>query len=364
MSRYFYYLVFVNMLANVVASVPKILLAKKSEGAIVSMILAIFIGLALCYIVARFFNAFPGQGLPELMGKYMPGWFGKLLLLFIAGAWSVAGLITLVTYSFLLKRFLTPDMPLVFITSILLFFISYGILMKTSSVLYTVEFVLLCCLPVIVLIMIKSYTTPELEWDFIREAMMHTYELPSFSALSASTYLFLGGFNLIIFNRFFTKKHKITIKQILLIGLLGGGVLFTTYFIPIGMNGFEGIEKIAYPWIFTSDTLRLDLGVIERILFVFLILYLAISFLSILIHWHVVLELTKSVITTKRFKFKDINLTPYIIVGVIWLGSIQITKYLTEYQLSLFSSYFFNLLLCSLFGLISLFWFILRRAKS
>jgi hypothetical protein len=364
MSRYFYYLVFVNMVANVVASVPKILLERKAEGAIVSMIIAVFLGMALCYIVARFFNAFPGKGLPELAKKYLPRWFGNILLLFIASAWYIAGLITLITYSFLLKRFLTPDMPLVWITSSFLFFISYGILMRTSSVLYTIEFVLVCCLPIIVIIMIKSYTTPELEWDFIRESMMYTYDMPSFSALSASTYLLLGGFNLIIFNRFFTKKHKITLKQILLIGFLGLGSLFTTYFIPIGMNGFEAVETIAYPWITTSDTLRLELGVIERILFVFLILYLAISFLSLLIHWHVALELIKSVVTFKRLKWKEKNLTPFLFIGLFWVGSIRITKYLTEYQLTLYSSYFFNLLLCALVGMVGLFWFILRRAKT
>lgn len=364
MSRYFYYLVFVNMVANVVASVPKILLAKKSEGAIVSMILAIFLGMALCYIVARFFNSFPGQGLPELMKKYLPRWFTKPFLLFVASIWYTAGLITLVTYSFLLKRFLTPDMPLVWITSIFLLFITYGILMKTSSVLYTIEFVLICCLPFISLIIINAYTTSELKWDFIRESVMHIYHVPSFSSLSASVYLLLGGFNLIIFNHFFTKKHRITLKQILFIGVLGAGALFTTYFIPIGLNGFEKVEMIAYPWISSSDTLRLNLGIIERVLFVFLILYLAISFLSLLIHWHVALELLKSVIEFKRFKWKERNLTPYLFIGLFWLGSIQITKYLTEYQLTLYTSYFFNLLLCSLIGMVGLFWFILRRAKS
>ncbi|MBY0098104.1 GerAB/ArcD/ProY family transporter [Mesobacillus maritimus] len=364
MSRYFFYLVFVNMIANVVASVPKILLEKKSEGAIASMLLSIFLGLALCYIVARFFNSFPGKGLPELTQKYLPRWFANLLLLFIASAWYIAGLITLVTYTFLLKRFLTPDMPLVWITSIFLLFLSYGVLMKTSSVLYTIELVLLCCIPINVLIMFKSYVTPELEWDFISESIMHAYELPSFTALSASTYLLVGGFNLIIFNRFFTKKHKITGKQILFIGMLGIGSLLTTYFIPIGMNGFESVEMIAYPWIITADTLRLNLGVIERILFVFLLLYLAISFLSLLIHWHVAIELYKSVITFKRLTYKGKNLTPLLFIGLFWFGSIQVTKYLTEYQLTLYTSYFYNLLLCSLIGMVGLFWFIVRRAKS
>ncbi|MCM3671145.1 spore germination protein [Mesobacillus maritimus] len=365
MSRYFYYLVFVNMIANVVASVPKILLLEKTEGAILSMVLALPLGLVLCYIVAKFFNRFPGKGLPEIMKKYLPRWFTFPIIILIAFGWFMAGMITLITYSFLLKRFLTPDMPLVWITAIFLLFISYGILMKTSSVLYTVEFVLVCCLPVIFIIIIKAYTTAEMEWDFVKESMMYVYRLPTFSALAASTYLLLGGFNLIIFNRFFTKrKQKMTLLQILFLGIVAFGSLFTTYFVPIGLNGFEGVETISYPWITTSDALRLELGIIERVLFVFLILYLAVSFLSLLIHWHVSLELFRSVIQIKRLKWKEKNLVPYIIIGVFWIISLQLTKYLTEHQLTIYTSYFFDGLLISFIAMVGLFWFILRRAKA
>ncbi|MFC6604608.1 hypothetical protein ACFQDF_28605 [Ectobacillus funiculus] len=55
MNRYFYYLITVNMIANVAASVPKILLDARTKGAIVSMILALITGSMGTYIIARFF---------------------------------------------------------------------------------------------------------------------------------------------------------------------------------------------------------------------------------------------------------------------------------------------------------------------
>src|SRR5689334_7817126 len=112
MNRYFYYLIIINMIANVAASVPKILLEARTKGAIVSMILALIMGSMATYTIARFFNKFPGKGLPELLKEYTPKWITIPLLMFLAVGWFSAGLTTLINYSFVLKRFLTPDMSL------------------------------------------------------------------------------------------------------------------------------------------------------------------------------------------------------------------------------------------------------------
>ncbi len=363
MNRYFFYLVFVNMIANVVSSVPKILIGQRMNGAIISMVVSYFLGLAFCYICARFFNLFPGQGLPDLTRKYLPRWLSSTLVLVFASTWYIAGLITLVTFTFLLNRFLTPDMPLLWITFTFLLFLTYGILMNSRSVLYSIEFVLLCCIPIIVFITLKAYTSPELKWDFIKESFMHINHFPSFTGISASSYLLLGGFNLIIFNRLFKRKQRINWKNMLIIGFFGGASLVTTYFIPIGMLGFAGVGDIVYPWITTSDTLHLEFFVIERVVYIFLLLYLAISFLSVLIHWHVTLELLKSVIFFNKFKWKKYNLTPYLFIFVFWLCALVTITHLTEYELTTYTSYFLNYLLCSFVVMFSLFFYIKRRAK-
>ncbi|MGN7940300.1 GerAB/ArcD/ProY family transporter [Virgibacillus sp. 6R] len=363
MNRYFFYLVFVNMIANVVSSVPKILIGQRMNGAIISMVVSYILGLAFCYICARFFNLFPGQGLPDLTKKYLPRWLSGAIVLVFASTWYIAGLITLVTFTFLLNRFLTPDMPLLWITFTFLLFLTYGILMNSRSVLYTIEFVLICCIPIIAFITLKAYTSPELNWDFIKESFMYINHYPSYTGISASSYLLLGGFNLIIFNRLFKRNQQINWKNMLIIGFFGGVSLVTTYFIPIGMLGFEGVSDIVYPWITTSDTLRLEFFVVERVVYIFLLLYLAISFLSVLIHWHVTLELLKSVMSFKRLKWKKRNLTPYLFIVIFWLGAFATVSYLTEYELTTYTSYFLNYLLSSFAVMFTLFFYIKRRAK-
>ncbi|WP_129727353.1 GerAB/ArcD/ProY family transporter [Ectobacillus funiculus] len=163
MNQYFYYLIIVNMVANIVACVPKILLEARTKGAIVSMILALIMGSIVTYIIAYFFNKFPGKGLPELLKEYTSKWIAIPLLMLLTVGWFSAGLTTLINYSFLLKRFLTPDMPLQWIISIFLCFISFGILMSSKSVLYTVEAVLVFNIPLVVLIMTKAYTSEGME---------------------------------------------------------------------------------------------------------------------------------------------------------------------------------------------------------
>ncbi|WP_342048030.1 GerAB/ArcD/ProY family transporter [Bacillus sp. OTU530] len=364
MNRYFYYLIMINMIANVAASVPTILLAARAKGAIVSMILALITGSMATYTIARFFNKFPGKGLPELLKEYTPKWITIPLLMLLVVAWFSAGLTTLINYSFVLNRFLSPDMSLQWITAIFLCFISFGILMNSKSVLYTLEAILVFSIPLVLILMIKAYTSEGMEWDYVKESIMYIYHTPSYSAFSAALFPTLGAANLIIFNRVFTKKQRITLLQIGLIFFMLAGNLATTYFVPIGYNGFEQVNRILYPWSRTSDAMRLDFGFIERVLFVFLVLYLVVSFLSILIHWHVVIELLKKVIWLKRFKWKERNLTPYLFVGVFWFISLQTASYITGYQITLYANYFFNCLPAFFTIIFLVLWFINRRAKT
>ncbi|MFP3126000.1 spore germination protein [Ectobacillus funiculus] len=363
MNRYFYYLIIVNMVANIVACVPRIVLAARTKGAIVSMILALIMGSMVTYTITRFFNKFPGKGLPELLQEYTPKWVAIPLLMLLTVGWFSAGLTCLLNYSFLLKRFLTPDMSIQWITSIFLCFISFGILMSSKSVLYTVETLLVFNIPLVFIIMIKAYTSEGMEWDYVKESVMYIYHTPSYSAFSAALFSSLGAANLIIFNRVFTKKQKMTLLQLGLIFFALIGNLATTYFVPMGYIGFNHLDRVVYPWVFTSDSLRLEFGFIERVVFIFLMLYLSVSFLSILIHWHVVIELLKKVIWLERFKWKKRNLTPYLFVGMLWFISLQGATYLTEYKITLYTSYFLNCLPALIIATFLVLWFIKRRAQ-
>ena len=365
MNRFLYYLLFVNMSANMISAVPKILLDQRLNGTIPSMLLSVIFSFLLVYLFVKFFNKFPSKGLPELLKEFTSPWFYYPFLITIIAFWFVGGLITLITYSFMLKRFMTPDMSLIWIASSILIFVSFGILMNTKSVLNTVENVLFFTIPVIIYMMVKPFFSDQFEWDFVREAIMHVNHLPSYSAFSASSFVYVGIMNIIIFNRAFTQtKRRLTWKQLLLIGITGISVLSAAYFVPIGLNGFNKINDLVYPAITTSDTLRMKFGLIERLIYLFMPFFLAISFLSMLIHWHVAIETCKDVIWLKRFKWKKVNLTPYLYLAVFWIITLKLVTALSEYEVYLYSSYFFN----AVPGLVAVFfficWFIKRRAAT
>ena len=236
--------------------------------------------------------------------------------------------------------------------------------MKTEKVLFTIELILLITFPLILYIFYKAYTSKSLEWDFVKEAALYINQLPNIHSYSACFFLFLGVGNLFIFNRFFTKKQNYKWKHIALIALISTLTLCTTYFIPIGFNGFENIDKFVYPWITTSDSLRMEFFMIERVLFVFLLFYLGIAFISILIHWHVSIEFLKYVFNFDKIQFKGVNVGKYIPIPIFIGTSLYFVLEVNEYQLFRVSSFFYNTLIFLFPLLIILFIFIKRSMKN
>ncbi|WP_394239469.1 GerAB/ArcD/ProY family transporter [Niallia oryzisoli] len=364
MSRYFYYITFINMVTSMAASMPKILLLHREGGAIVSILVSIPIGLGVCYLIGRFYQCFPGKGLPELMDDYIPKFIKILFLLVIGLVWFAAGLLSVIMYSFIIKRFLSPNANLIYIVSLILLFIYYGALMKSKNVLYVLEMIFILTVPLVILLIVKAFTNDYFEMDFVKVAIMHAQNFPTFSTVSAASFIFWGPANLVIFNRVMTKKQSMTWKSLAILGLFGTGVLLTSYFMPIGLLGFENVGTIIYPGITASDTLHFQYWIIERVVFVVLMLLLAITFASILTHWHVAIEVLTNVIYFKKFKWKKHNLTPHLFLIIFWITSLQVVTYLTEYQLVKYTGYFYNLFPFLLTVMFLLFWVIRRRAKA
>ncbi|WP_413365059.1 GerAB/ArcD/ProY family transporter [Lysinibacillus sp. 3P01SB] len=364
MSRFYYYLILINMVANIIASVPVILLHFHKEGAVSSMLLAVVAGTILITLFTRFFNSFPGMALPELLQKTSARWFHLPVVFLLAVMWFIAGLITLITFTFLLIRYLSPEMPIIQIGLTIIIPVIFGALMKTARVLYTVEIILLITFPLILFIFYKAYTSQNLEWDFVKEAALYVNQLPNLNAFSACFFLFLGVVNLSIFNRFFTEKQTFGWKQIIIITIVSVSTLFTTYFIPIGFNGFEAIDELVYPWISTSDSLRMDYFIIERVLYVFLLFYLGIAFLSIIIHWHVAMEFLKFVFKLDNIKYKGKNIGRFLPIPFFIAIPLYFIRELNEYQLFRYTSLFYNTLIVAFPLMLILFFFIKRRMKG
>lgn len=342
MNRFIYYAILINIISNISSLVPRVLLAKSKEGALFSMGLGLIVALLLTYMVIRFFNKYPGKGLPELLKKSTSKWLYVPIIFYFSVIWFVAGLVTVITYIFMLVTFLSPEMSFLATTIPFLLILSYGIIMKTKKVLYTIEIVLLLFIPIGFFVFLKAYLSKQMNWDFVKLAIMNANNLPDYSAFAATIFLFTGVLNVAIFNRYFTKKQKIRLKHLIFVGLTGFFMLFTTYFLPIGFGGFDQVDNLLYPWISTTDSIRMRYGIIERLVFVFLIFFVSISFMSAVIHWHVSVQFLNSIIYFKKFKWKDKNLTPYLYALLFSITTLFIIATITATELYQYSKFFYN----------------------
>jgi len=333
MNRYFLYLVFLNMLTNVIIFIPKILIEDRYNGAVSGILIAIPIGLILTFFYSRALNKFPEQGITDIP-KRSRVWLKNIYLGFIQILWFSAGLITLVGFIDIISRFINPDIPKLLLLLIYLTAVFFIILLPTDRVMYFLEIVLILCVPLIGFIILKAVTTKFLSWDSILEVGTYILIRPTLKSIAAATYVFTGYTNLIIFNRLI--KEKLKLRNYLFVLFLGIVNLMTTFFIPIGIHGSDGAQELLYPWISTSDSLRLPYGPIERVIFIFLMLYMVISLMSISIHWHISLELVKGIFkkrVPKLFNWSILSAYTIIsIVGVIYLNTLLLNR-LTVYWL-------------------------------
>lgn len=332
LNRYFLYLVLLNMFVNVIIFVPKILIEYRYEGAVMGVVIAVPIGMALTYLYSTAMNQFPEQGLPEIVEQ---GKHRKLIILFLGTIqfmWFTAGLITLIGFIDILSRFVNPEMPKLGLLGIYLAGIFLIIQLPTQRIMYFLEIVLLINIPLISLIIFKAFINEYLSWDSILEVGTHIFTRPSLKAVAAATYCFSGYMNLIIFNRLIRGKLKIwNFTAILFLGLFN---LFTTFLIPIGFHGSDGAQEYLYPWISTSDSLRLVYSPIERAIFLFLMFYMSITLVSVSVHWHVAYELIKGMFKEKISKKKNGLILGYFtvlaVLGVIYFNSLLLNR-LTVY---------------------------------
>ncbi|MGG3806530.1 GerAB/ArcD/ProY family transporter [Metabacillus fastidiosus] len=298
MNRYFFYLIATNMLVNVIVWVPKILLAERFDGAVMAIPIGVLIGTIFLFLFVSAINKFPNLGIPEIL-EQTPGLFRFSFLFLFSVMWFLAGVITLLSFVDHLVEFVNPEMPSLALVILFLFLVIIVLRYSDASkLLYALEILLVLNVPLILIIMYQAYTNEYLTMDSIFEVGTHLFEIPSWSAISSVTYIFSGYANMVIFNRVFNKK--ISMKLLAVIPFVAIGNLLTSFFIPIGLWGADGVGELAYPWTSTADTLSIEYGPVERVITVFILLYVSITTMSILIHWYVALEMIKSMFNIKR----------------------------------------------------------------
>lgn len=333
MNRFIYYMILVNMLANMVTIAPRALLAADTKGALTAIFLSIIVGIPVTYLIVLAFSYFPKKDLPYIFKTYTPKWIAMPMLLFFSFFWFIAGLITLTVYTFIILRYLTPEMNIYTIVLTFVAIVTFGIFMKSIRILYTTEIVAMLFLPIILYIMIKSFLGPNINWEFIKIAFTYINHLPNYNAFSVCFYLIIGAANLAVFNVCFPNLKKPTLKSMAILTGFTTIILMSIFLIPIGYGGIEIQENVVYPWINASDAIRMRYGFVERIVFFFLASFLAMAVMSIVIQWHVSIHLLTSVFHLKHFTWKSFNLIKPLFIVLFWIVAITAIKLLTVGQL-------------------------------
>lgn len=356
MNRYYVYLILFNMFANMVAYIPKVLVNHRFDGLLQSITIGTLIGLVMMYIVSTTMFQFPGEGYPEIVKRFFSKKASTILLILWAIVWFLSGVITLIAFSFIAKRFFNPTMPVWGVLTLFCVIVAFGVLLNTKQLLYFIEIMMLLLFPFVLIIFLKAYFSNELDWQGIKIPLTMVNHWGDYSAISASYFSFVGCTNLLIFNRVFTKKHHFKKHYLLFFGLLGFLNLFTSAFIPIGIIGIDEIQKSVYLWWLSTDSLHFDYMPIERVSFVFVILYVAISLISVMITWHTGVEFLKSVWKIPSFKWKKKELPiPYFLVLFIGVSFSLYFIIRTEETLFALSGIFYNSLIpLTIFSLVVL----------
>lgn len=313
MSRYFFYLYLVCMIINTIFFIPRLLLEERFNGAVMAMIVAVVLGSTYAILFTKAMGKFPGEGIDDIFKRTLPGIVRIPLLFFFGIMWAIAGSIVLIAFATIAIRFLNPEASL---TVLLLCFC--GICCWTSahrpqSILFVTEIIMCLNLPVVAYIMYKSLTSQWFVWDAVRILGDYTFKAPTWKSLSAAVYTFTGYINLAVYNREF--KHA-KLRMLWLIPIIGVVVLFASIVVPVGLLGVDHVDDYIYTWITSADTLRMHFGVITRIVYLFLFVYIGFSLAFITITWNIGAKLIASCFKKQTLRIKK-RVIPIHLLGTV-----------------------------------------------
>ncbi|WP_423800036.1 GerAB/ArcD/ProY family transporter [Neobacillus sp. SAB-20_R2A] len=364
MIRHFYYIVILTMMINIMVNVPAVLIQKRFDGTIMSMILSVFIGGLLVIIFTFAMGKYPQKGLPEIfLLERVPAFIRNPYLAFLALMWIAAGSFALISYSYVIKLYISPDMSLGVILAFLLIIVIFGALKKTDSILFLVEIVVLPAAPLVAFILFKAFSSKYFYWEHIFRMLHNIWQFPSYSSIAAATYVFIGYINLVIMNRFINSKK--VLKFIWILPIIGFLVIICTFFIPIAFLGVDGVNDVVFPWIFISDSLRMEFGFIERVLYLILCLYLLLILVFGIITWHVGLKLLEGIIEGKNMKRNGRKkIYKYVFLISIGLCTIILQSLTNQREFFYIVKTWLNIRFPAEIMLVALVFFLSRRRKT
>lgn len=340
MNRYVFYHYFVVCLTNLMLLVPYYLVEERFDGAVMSILISPFIGGFLLYTFTNSMNKFPGKGLPEIFRLFYPAWFVRIFLIYKSLLTGIAAALATTSYVGIITRFLNPDTNTYLILTILLIVSAYGATRSTVSVNFMLEIFLLINIPGVIFVIYKVFASPLLSWDAIHIIANHAINVPSLIALASASFIYTGFLNLQIFNRVLPANFKFKYRWAFILAAFF--ILLLSFFLPIGIHGTETVSQYLYVWSATADSVRMELGFIERMLFVFLIILMTVSFAFTVIGWHMTIQFMRDVFPKNVVDPDEPkpNIYSYLIALGIIIVPLMIRNVLQEMQVIQFGVYF------------------------
>lgn len=274
------------MLINTIIFVPQILIANQRNGLVLGLVISTVLSSIMTFLFVKALQRFKDQTLTHILLAHVPKWISIVLIVYLGYMWFIAGGIVLISFTNLVKRYILPDMPNQTLLAAMLIAVFWCASQRTRTIMYLLEIVLITNIPFILLILYKSVMTDYMNWYTVWNVVSDYFDkLPNAKVISAATYLFTGYINMAVFNK--ESEGKFRPRLLGLIPLVGLFTLMTTVLIPIGYHGSEGAAQYVNVWVSTADSIRIEFGIVERVIYVFLLLYLNLSLLFATVTWHV-----------------------------------------------------------------------------
>ncbi|MBB6672322.1 GerAB/ArcD/ProY family transporter [Cohnella nanjingensis] len=292
MIRFYYYHVVYVGLMNIMMLVPALLISHRFSGGVSAIPLAIAAGTLIAYLTSSCFQRFPGLGLPEIFDRFLPRWLACFLNGIGIVIWATGGIIVLYSYSNTIGLFFNPETSPYINLTIMAIACIWAASRCSRSVQFTNEMLLILSTPMIFWILLKAMLSPWLDWDAIWIVANQVTKPPSAISFYAATFVFSGAMNATLFNRLTKPGYKLRYRWI--IPLIGTMFLLVSFFVPIGFHGTQAVGNYLYIWSVTTDCLIMKYGFIQRVLYLFLLLYTLLSLLFVMNTWHTAMEFFKA----------------------------------------------------------------------
>jgi hypothetical protein len=323
--RFFYLLIINSILSHFILYTPVNLHERLYDGTLISMLISFVIQCINAYMVIYVYNKFKDNNLVEIHKKLFGKFIGSIFTLILL---AINVVISFFMYRGLIEmtiKYMLPATP-VWLVSVIIIILPYINLFNNdrSYLRYIglISAIILFYTGVQLIIIAQN-----INYHYIKGVFIHASLKPDLIAIGVAGFFFSGLSHLSVFNPVF---NKINWKKACFLFLtLGVFTALSAVLIQVAIWGPLAVQNIQLVWVATSDTLSMELFLIERALYILMPLFFMLAGSQVLNYGHVAYGLIKILVPSKIIHFILINIIS--ILFIIFSVYIQETQKLIRY---------------------------------